>query len=71
MIYELTKQQIVSLQNILMNYYNGRLSIAAEAGEIQQLSQALKLKAEVPEPEPELEPVPVPVPKEPEPKEKK
>jgi hypothetical protein len=50
----LTKQEIDALQKILMNYYQGRVSIAAEAVTIERLSNKLNQLLELPKPkEPE------------------
>jgi hypothetical protein len=39
---ELTREEIDALQKILVNYYQGRVSIAAEASTIERLSNKLK-----------------------------
>jgi hypothetical protein len=54
----LTKQEIDALQKILMNYYQGRVSIAAEAVTIERLSNKLNQLNQLLE---------LPKPKEPEP----
>jgi len=46
----LTKQEIDALQKILMNYYQGRVSIAAEAVTIERLSNKLNQLLEPPKP---------------------
>lgn len=53
---QLTPEEIDALQKILMNYYQGKMSIAAEAPTITHLSKSLsELLPEVP-----TEPIPKP-----------